>query len=98
MKLGFLGALIAPFLVAQSHATLILTNGRIWTGVPAQPRAEAVAVLDGRIVAVGASADIARWAGPATQTIDLAGKLVVPGFNDSHVHFQSGGENLSGVQ
>src|SRR5215208_5258986 len=98
MKPILLAALAAPALLAQGHATLILTNGRIWTGNPDQPRAEAVAAIDGRIVAMGAAAEIARWAGPRTTTIDLAGKLVVPGFNDSHVHFQSGGENLSGVQ
>jgi predicted amidohydrolase YtcJ len=98
MRLVAVFVLSSIALLAQSRATLILTNGRVWTGDSARPRAEAVAAVDGRIVAVGSSADIARWAGPETQTIDLAGKLVVPGFNDSHVHFQSGGENLSGVQ
>jgi predicted amidohydrolase YtcJ len=98
MKLLLAVALAAPALLAQSSATLILTNGKIWTGNPAQPVAEAVACLDGRIVAVSSSADIRRWAGPRTEIVDLAGKLVVPGFNDSHVHFHGGGENLSGVQ
>lgn len=98
MKLLALAALAAPALLAQGYATLILTNGRIWTGNAAQPRAEALACIEGRIVAVGSAADIRRWTGPGTQTIDLAGKLLVPGFNDSHVHFHGGGENLSGVQ
>jgi predicted amidohydrolase YtcJ len=98
MKLLLAVALAATALLAQSSATLILTNGKIWTGNPTQPLAEAVACLDGRIVAVGSSADIRRWAGSRTDVVDLAGKLVVPGFNDSHVHFHGGGENLSGVQ
>jgi predicted amidohydrolase YtcJ len=98
MKLLLAVALAATALFAQSSATLILTNGKIWTGNPAQPLAEAVACLDGRIAAVGSSADIRRWAGSRTEVVDLAGKLVVPGFNDSHVHFHGGGENLSGVQ
>jgi predicted amidohydrolase YtcJ len=89
---------MTPVLLAQSSATLLLTNGRVWTGNQAQPQAEAVACLDGRIVAVGSSADIRRFAGPKTEIVDLAGKLVVPGFNDAHVHFYDGGANLSGVQ
>jgi predicted amidohydrolase YtcJ len=90
-------ALASP-LAAQPGADLILTNGKIWTGSPAAPRVEAVACGGGRILAVGNSAEIAKWAAPRTRVIDLAGKLVVPGFNDAHVHFFSGGSNLAGVQ
>jgi predicted amidohydrolase YtcJ len=68
-------------------ADLILTNGRVYTVDPAHPWAEAVAVRDGRILAVGADADIAALAGPRTQRIDAAGRLVLPGLTDSHVHF-----------
>ena len=88
---------MASTLAAQPYADLILTNGKIWTGNAAAPRAEAVACGGGRILAVGASS-IAKWAGPNTRVIDLAGKLVVPGFNDAHVHFYAGGSNLAGVQ
>ncbi|HWQ56322.1 MAG TPA: amidohydrolase, partial [Bryobacteraceae bacterium] len=84
--------------VAQPSADLILLNGKIWTVNPAQPQAEAVAVRAGRIAAVGSTDEIRRWAGPATQVIDLGGKLVVPGFNDAHVHFCSGGSSLASVQ
>lgn len=83
---------------AQPAADLVLLNGKIWTVNPAQPQAEAVAVRAGRIAAVGSTAEIRKWAGPATQAIDLGGKLVVPGFNDAHVHFYSGGRNLASVQ
>jgi predicted amidohydrolase YtcJ len=83
-------------LSAQTYADLILTNGKIWTGTGAQ--AEAVACAGGRIVAVGAAADVAKWRGPKTQVMDLGGKRVVPGFNDAHVHFLDGGEHLSSVK
>lgn len=68
-------------------ADLILTNGRVYTADPAQPWAEAIAVRDGRILAVSASADIDALAGPDTRRIDAEGRLVLPGLTDSHVHF-----------
>ena len=83
---------------AQPSASLVLLNGKIWTVNDAQPRAEAVACLGSRIVAVGSNGDIRKWIGPSTEVIDVGGRLVLPGFNDAHVHFFSGGENLAGVQ
>jgi len=77
--------------------TLALVNGRIWTGNAQQPAAEAVAIAGDRIVAVGTTADIRGRAGTA-ETIDLAGRFVVPGFIDSHVHFLDGGFRLASVQ
>jgi len=83
---------------AQPAASLVLFNGKIWTVNAAQPRAEAVACLGSRIVAVGSNAEIRKWVSPGTETIDLGGNLVLPGFNDAHVHFFDGGKNLAGVQ
>jgi hypothetical protein len=83
---------------AQSRADLILLNGKVWTVNPKQPEAEAVACIGNRIVAVGTTVEIKAWAGERTRVIELAGKRVVPGFNDAHVHFYSGGANLSSVQ
>jgi predicted amidohydrolase YtcJ len=83
---------------AQPAASLVLLNGKIWTANETQPRAEAVACLGNRIVAVGSNGEIRKWIGPGTEVLDLGGKLVLPGFNDAHVHFFSGGENLAGVQ
>jgi predicted amidohydrolase YtcJ len=83
---------------AQPAATLVMLNGKIWTVNEAQPQTEAVACLGSRIVAVGSSNEIRKWIGPSTQVIDLAGKLVLPGFNDAHVHFLDGGQNLASVQ
>jgi predicted amidohydrolase YtcJ len=89
---------LAPAATAQTYADLILTNAKIWTGNPVQPEAEAVACAGGRIAAVGTAADVARWRGPRTETIDLGGKRVVPGFNDAHVHFYIGGQHLASVK
>ena len=83
---------------AQSPADLVLLNGKIWTVNDKQPEAEAVACLGDRIVAVGSTKEIRRWIGAKTKVIDLQGKRVVPGFNDSHVHFLDGGRGLASVQ
>jgi predicted amidohydrolase YtcJ len=77
---------------------LIATNGKIWTENPKQPEAEAIAVRDHHIVAVGDSASIRKMADPGTKVIDLKGRRVVPGFNDAHVHFFWGGQSLASVQ
>lgn len=80
------------------EADLVLTNGKIWTVDAAQPEAVAVAVLGDRILAVGTSQEIEALTGANTQVIDLQGRLVLPGFNDNHTHFISGGEWLLGVK
>lgn len=84
---------------AQSRAaTLILLNGKVWTENPRQPESEAVAVEGNLILAVGTSAAMRKLAGPDCRIIDLAGRRVVPGFNDSHVHFIDGGSSLISVR
>ena len=79
-------------------ADLIITHARVWTINPAQPEAAAVAVLNGRIVAVGSDQAVARWRGAQTQVVDAGGRRLVPGFNDSHVHLLDGGESMEAVQ
>lgn len=93
-----LSLLLASIAIAQPAADLVLVNGKIWTVNDRQPEAEAVACLNGRIVAVGANEAIRKWAGPVTKIIDLRGRRVVPGFNDAHVHFLDGGAGLASVQ
>ena len=78
-------------------ADLVLTGGRIWTGNPERPEAEAVAVTANRVVAVGSTSEIDALVAHHTRVIALAGKRVVPGFNDAHVHFSTGGLSLSSV-
>ncbi|MEO8025304.1 MAG: amidohydrolase [Bryobacteraceae bacterium] len=80
-----------------ADATLLLKNGRVWTGNPKQPWAEAVAVEGNKIVAVGSTKDVAAKAGKATEVIDLGGRLVSPGFNDAHIHFLGGSLGLAQV-
>lgn len=83
---------------AQINADLVLLNGKIWTVNEKQPEAEAIAVLGHRIIAVGTTKDIRKFAGAQTRLIDLQGRRVVPGFNDAHVHFFNGGAGLASVQ
>jgi predicted amidohydrolase YtcJ len=77
--------------------TLALVNGRVWTGDPSRPAADAIAIAGDRIAAVGTTAEIRARAG-AAETIDLAGAFVTPGFIDSHIHFLDGGFRLASVQ
>ncbi len=83
---------------SKPAADLIVTNAKVWTVDKSRPTAQAVAVLGERIVAVGSIAEANAWRGPNTRVIDAAGKLLLPGFNDSHVHFVSGGSQLDNVQ
>jgi predicted amidohydrolase YtcJ len=87
-------------LPAQSKlaADLIITNAKVWTVDKAHPTAQAVAVLGDRIIAVGSNADVDVLRGHDTKVIDAGGKLVLPGFNDAHVHFVNGGLQLESVQ
>ena len=69
------------------YADLLFTGGAVYTADPARPWAAAVAVREGRILAVGSAADLAELQGPSTVVTNLAGKLLLPGFTESHVHF-----------
>jgi predicted amidohydrolase YtcJ len=76
---------------------LAIVNARVWTGVPARPWAEALAVdSTGRLAAVGTTAQVSRLG--AVTVIDAKGQMVVPGFIDAHVHFIDGGFGLASVQ
>jgi predicted amidohydrolase YtcJ len=82
----------------KPSADLIIRNAKVWTVDRDHPEAEAVAVLGDRIVAVGSSQDVDPWRGSNTAVVDAAGKRLLPGFNDAHVHFVSGGSQLDNVQ
>jgi hypothetical protein len=79
-------------------ASLVVTGARVWTGDPALPWAEAVAVSGDEIVAVGSADDIAPLIGRDTEVVDAGGGMLVPGFIDAHVHFLAGGSGLASVQ
>jgi len=71
----------------KNPADIVLINGVIATVDDANPTVEAVAIKDGKILAVGSTSDIENYLGKTTQVIDLKGKFVMPGFNESHAHF-----------
>jgi predicted amidohydrolase YtcJ len=88
-------------------ADLVLFHGKIWTGDTAaragapqsfDPVVEAVAIANGRFLAVGTDDEIRAYVGPGTRVIDLRGRLAVPGLIDSHVHFVDGGFQLLRIE
>ncbi|HKW18720.1 MAG TPA: amidohydrolase family protein [Terriglobales bacterium] len=95
-----LSFLLPPISIGESRpaADLIITNAKVWTVDNTHPTAQAVAILGERIVGVGSKAEVEGWRGPKTQVIDAGGKLLLPGFNDAHVHFVNGGLQLDSVQ
>ena len=101
MKIAFLFILsilcISMTSATSPQADLIITNGTVCTVDEKQPRAEVIAIWRDRIIAVGTRDALDPWRGPTTTVIDAKGKLVLPGFNDSHVHLVSGGMQLTNV-
>jgi predicted amidohydrolase YtcJ len=78
-----------------TEAELLIVGAPVWTGDPARPWADAVAVRAGRVAAVGAEREVAALRGPATRVLRLDGGLVLPGFQDAHVHTAAGGLELA---
>lgn len=95
---------LLPLLVATVGATgrqqqrlpadLLFRGGVVHTMDPGRTRAEALAVRQGRIVAIGHAADLEAWIGADTEIVDMAGGMVLPGFQDAHVHPLAGGMEL----
>jgi predicted amidohydrolase YtcJ len=79
----------------MNTAKLILHNGKITTLNPQQPESDAVAIDDGHFTAVGVESEVLKLRGPQTQIIDLGGRRVIPGLNDSHLHVIRGGLNFN---
>lgn len=95
-------ALAAIILESVSLAALaapdaIYFKANVWTGNAQQPKAEAIAIDDGSIVAVGTTAEVRKLTDAKTNAVDLKGAFVVPGFIDNHVHFVNGGLALAQV-
>ncbi len=98
LALSLLTALFpAPANAGTVVADLVIINARVRTMDRERPVAEAVAVHRNRIIAVGSEAEIKRLTGAGTRVVDANKRLVLPGFNDAHVHFLSGGFQLSSV-
>jgi predicted amidohydrolase YtcJ len=98
LKISFAWCCAVVIAQAEPAADLIVSNAKVWTVDPGRPSAQAVAVLRDRIVMVGSNESAAAWRGPKTTVIDARGRLLMPGFNDSHVHFVDGGRQLESVQ
>lgn len=79
----------------SNSASLIITNGKFHTVDREAPTAQAIAIRDGKFLAVGSENDVMQHAGPETQVIDLHGHTAVPGLNDSHLHLIRGGLNYN---
>ena len=97
----FIQLMLIPMIAlgqSKPAADLIITDAKVWTGDQALPHAEALAILGERIVAVGSNQEVDAWRGRQTKIIDARGKLLVPGFDDAHVHFSNGGAQLDAVQ
>jgi hypothetical protein len=92
-KIVFLLFLFTTTLVFASEdaknkfATRVFINGNIWTADPQRPHAEAIAIVDDKILAVGSNTAIEEFRNADTEVIDLKGNFVSPGFNDAHLHF-----------
>jgi predicted amidohydrolase YtcJ len=93
-----MGGWLALPLIRVEEPELVLYNGNLWTGDESQPRAQAVAISNGRFVAVGSNEELQRLASVRTRQLDLGFKTVLPGFNDAHAHpVESGVEHLQKV-
>jgi predicted amidohydrolase YtcJ len=81
----------------REPADMVLLGGVVWTGVEGEAPVSAIAIRSGRIMALGSDADMRRHIGSGTRTVQLEGRMVVPGFADNHTHFMSGGFQLASV-
>ena len=93
-----LGLLCLTLAACARKADIIISDGMVWTGLSTgAPQKGAVAVADGKILAIGDSVQVGRHASPETQWIQANGGLVLPGFTDGHTHFIDGGFQLASV-
>ena len=88
MKFKFIFIFFFSFLIAEK-ADLVIQNAYVWTVDLSKPTAEAVAVRNNKIIFVGSNKAVQKYIDGNTNIIDAGGKLVLPGFNDNHVHFES---------
>lgn len=100
LLLAIAAALVAPEMSqSSSNCTpeLVIVNAKVHTVDAARPSAQAVAICGEEIVRVGTSDEIRALAGSSTRIVDAGGRLVVPGFNDAHVHLIDGANEIVGV-
>lgn len=88
---------VVKMATSQEFTKTAFINGKIWTGSPAQKEVTILVTSGTRILAAGDRTSIQSYLDETTQIVDLQGQRVVPGFNDAHVHFMSGGFYLLGI-
>jgi len=89
---------LALLTACGSKADIVIQGGPVWTGLSTgRGRPGAVAIAGDKILAVGDSADIARYVGPKTRVLEASGGLIMPGFADGHTHFVDGGFQLASI-
>jgi predicted amidohydrolase YtcJ len=100
LALGSIFCLLVPppAIAVLPSADLIITNARIYTVNTKQPWADAIAIHGEKITAIGSQKEIEKFRSLHTKVIDVSGKLVLPGFTDSHIHFLDGSLSLRRVQ
>ena len=89
--------LIAVAPAGAEQADFVFRNGLIWSVDPDNPKAKAIATHGDKILFVGSVADVSNYVNNASQIVDLKGQLLLPGFNDNHVHFDQTGRLLYGL-
>ena len=94
----FLLLLVSCATETKESPTLILLNGKIFTAENLTTFSEAAAITGNQITAVGKTEHIKKLVGDSTQIVDLQGRLVIPGFNDAHIHFLNGARGLAEVE
>ena len=91
-------AVLALLSACGSKADIVIQGGPVWTGLSTgRGQPGAVAIAAGKILAVGDSAQVARYVGSKTQVIQARGGLIMPGFADGHTHFVDGGFQLASI-
>ena len=86
VSIGIIAALVSPAALAQQNVDTVVTNGKILTVDGDFRIVQALAIDKGRIVARGTKEEVARYSGPSTRVIDVAGATVIPGLIDNHFH------------
>ncbi|MEJ8567021.1 amidohydrolase [Elongatibacter sediminis] len=89
--MGAPGSALAEGSTETAQAEIAFVNGHFYTVDESRPWVEAVAVADGKFIAVGATADVKGFVGPSTEVIDLHGQFVMPGLHDAHTHIELNG-------
>ena len=99
MRRAFCVVALCLLSACGSKADIVIEGGPVWTGLSSgRGRPGAVAIGNGKILAVGDSAEIARYIGSKTQVLNARGGLIMPGFADGHTHFINGGFQLASVE